>query len=120
MITKQHLFSEARRITCAKVCFLIFALKMIMSATPVFVDVLDAGTVLQIVMQLEIENTAKGANANLEDLHESAIKVFKPDSIDYLSFNPTVENTGKAKHYLKNERCFSVYTISVPTPPPNC
>lgn len=120
MIAKRHLFSEAWRITCAKICFLIFALKMLMSATPIFVDVLDAGTVLQIVMQLEIENTAKGANANLEDLHESAIKVFKPDSIDYLGFNPTVESTGKIRHYLKNDRCFSAYIIAVPTPPPNC
>lgn len=120
MMENRHLFSDAWRIKSAKICFLIFALKMLMSATPMFIDVLDPGTVLQIVMQLEIENTAKGTNTNNEDLHESAIKIFKPDSIDYLSFNPTVENSGRIKHYLKNDRCFSPFSPTVPTPPPNC
>ncbi|MGJ1206062.1 hypothetical protein [Sphingobacterium lactis] len=113
------MFSKNNRILAAKLCFFIFFTKMLISITPMFVDVLDKGTVLQVVMQLEIENTAKGNNSNNEDLHESAIKIFKPDAIDFYAFNPTVENAGKVKHYLKNEKCICAFDPTVPTPPPN-
>ena len=98
MITRAYIFTKAYRILAAKLCFFIFFTKMLISVTPMFVDVLDQGTVLQVVMQLEIENTAKGANSNNEDLHETGIKIFKPGEINFMSFNPTVENTGGIKH----------------------
>ena len=120
MIANRNLFTKEYRKIAAKLCFFIFALKMLISITPMFVDVLDKGTVLQIVMQLEIENTAKGANSNNEDLHESGIKIFKPDAIDYLSYNPTIENSGQIRHYLKNEKSICAFHPTVPTPPPNC
>lgn len=120
MITNIHYFSKAQRILAAKLCFFIFFTKMLISMTPIFVDVLDSGTVLQVVMQLEIENTAKGNNSNNEDLHEHSIKVFKPDAIDYLSFNPTVDNAARIKHYLLNEKSICAFHPRVPTPPPNC
>ncbi|MDM1050469.1 hypothetical protein [Sphingobacterium sp. UBA6645] len=119
MIAETHFFSKTQRIIAAKLCFFIFFTKMLISMTPIFVDVLDRGTVLQVVMQLEIENTAKGNNSNNEDLHEHSIKIFKPDAMDFLSFNPTVENTGRTKHYLKNERTICAFHPRVPTPPPN-
>lgn len=84
-----------------------------------FVDVLDKGTVLQIVMQVEIELGANNTTTNNEDLHEHGIKIFKPDAID-LCFNPAVENSGKQRNYLKNEKSICNFHPRVPTPPPNC
>ncbi|MDR2283714.1 MAG: hypothetical protein LBE37_10915 [Sphingobacterium sp.] len=120
-ITKSiSLFSKAQRIIAAKVCFFVFFTKMLISASPMFMDVLDKGTILQVVMQLEVELTSKGANSNNEDLHEHGVKIFKPDAIDYLTFNPSVENNGKQRNYLRNEKGICSYHPSVPTPPPNC
>lgn len=113
------MFDEVKRIIAAKICFLVFFSKMLISATPMFVDVLDKGTILQVVMQLEVELTSSGANSNNEDIHEHGIKVFKPDAIN-LSFNPTVENNGKIASYLKNEKSICSFHPTVPTPPPNC
>jgi hypothetical protein len=93
---------------------------MLISATPMFVDVLDKGTVLQVVMQLEIELTSNNGNSMNEDLHEHGVKIFKPDSIDYIALNPTVENNGKTRNYLRNEKGICSFHPSVPTPPPNC
>jgi len=92
-------------------------MKMLISATPIFVDALDKGTILQIVLQLEIENTTSGNNTS-EDLHEANGKLFANTS-DYLLFSPIVDNMGKEKRYLKNERLISVFHPSVPPPPPN-
>ena len=114
------MFSKAQRIIAAKVCFFVFFMKMLISATPMFVDVLDKGTILQVVLQLEVENTANNSNANNEDLHEHGVKIFKPDAIDFLVYNPSIENTGKQKSYLKNEKSICSFHPSVPTPPPNC
>jgi len=108
-----------RQIIAAKICFAIFFVKMLISATPIFVDVLDQGTILQVVLQLEIENTAKGNNPT-EDLHETGSKFFSNETSDYLTFCPIAENQGKQKHYLKNEKLIYAFHPSVPTPPPNC
>ncbi|MFD1769459.1 hypothetical protein [Sphingobacterium suaedae] len=113
------MLNKITQLVAAKICFAIFVIKMLISATPMFVDVLDKGTILQIVLQLEIENTAKGNNPS-EDLHETGSKFFSSLSSDYLSFCPIVENLGKARHYLKNERLIEAFHPSVPTPPPNC
>lgn len=94
-------------------------MKMLISATPMFANVLDKGTILQVVLQLEVENNTNNS-ASSEDLHEHGIKVFKPDTIDFMAFNPSVENTGKQKNYLRNEKSICSYHPSVPTPPPNC
>ncbi|WP_205967153.1 hypothetical protein [Parapedobacter sp. SGR-10] len=114
------MFNKAQRIISAKICFLVFVSKMLISATPMFVNVLDKGTILQVVMQLEIELTSNNNTTNNEDLHEHGVKIFKPDAIDYLGFNPTVENNAKTRNYLKNEKSICSFHPSVPTPPPNC
>ena len=118
--SSSSMFNKAQRIVAAQLCFCVFLLKMLISATPMFVDVLDKGTVLSVVMQLEVENTNNANNSTNEDLHEHGIKIFHPESIDYLAFNPVVENTGKQKSYLTNEKSICSYHPSVPTPPPNC
>lgn len=119
MKTKTHLFNKAQRIVAAKICFFVFITKMLISATPMFVNVLDKGTILQVVLQLEIE-LGTNSNANNEDLHEHGVKIFKPDAIKYIGFNPTVENNGKSIGYEKNEKSICHFHPEVPTPPPNC
>ncbi len=110
--------NKITHMTAAKCCLIVFFFKMLIAATPMFVNVLDQGTVLQVVLQLEIENTAKGNNA-CEDLHESNSKFFNTVVSDYLFFYPLVENSGKQKHYLKNEKLIQAFHSRVPTPPPN-
>ena|SRR5690606_3463544 len=119
MIRDTRLFTKSYKILAAKLCFFFFFTKMLISVTPMFVDILDSGTVLQVVMQLEIETSSKNPNSNNEDLHETGIKIFKPDAIDYIAYNPTIENNGSVKHYLKNEKSICFFHASVPTPPPN-
>lgn len=108
-----------KQLIAAKICFAVFFVKMLISATPIFVDVLDKGTVLQVVLQLEIENTASGNNPS-EDLHESGSKFFNNSTTNLYNFHPSLENTGKERHYLLNEKLFAAFHPSVPTPPPNC
>lgn len=84
-----------------------------------FVDVLDKGTILQVVMQLEVELTNTNTTTNNEDLHEHGVKIFKPDAIN-LTFNPTIENNSQRRSYLRNEKSICSFHPSVPTPPPNC
>lgn len=108
-----------KQILGAKICFAIFLIKMVISATPIFVDVLDQGTILQVVLQLEIENTAKG-NYPSEDLHEGGSKFFSNNNDEFFSFGPLVGNLNELKHYLKNERLIDAFHPLVPTPPPNC
>src|SRR5690606_17125036 len=121
MLVNDSMFSRSQRIIAAKICFLVFVSKMLISATPMFVDVLDKGTVLQVVMQLEIELLSNNTNSTTnEDLHEHGVKIFKPDSIDYIGFNPTTENSAKTRNYLKNEKDICSFHPTVPTPPPNC
>ena len=120
MLVNDSMFSRSQRIIAAKICFLVFVAKMLISGTPIFVDVLDKGTVLQVVMQLEIELISNNNTTANEDLHEHGVKIFKPDAIDYIGFNPTVENSSKTRNYLKNERCICSFHPKVPTPPPNC
>ncbi|MGN0003492.1 MAG: hypothetical protein ACI35V_08660 [Sphingobacterium composti] len=119
MLGKYAMFNKTKRIIAAKLCFFVFFSKMLIAATPIFHNVLDKGTVLQVVMQLEIELGSQNSNSNNEDLHEHSIKIFKPDAID-LSFNPTIENSGKQRNYLKNEKSICSFHPRVPTPPPNC
>lgn len=108
-----------KQILGAKICFAVFLIKMLISATPMFVDILDQGTILQVVLQLEIENTAKG-NYPSEDLHEGGTKFVNTNNTDFFSFGPAIENLGDQRHYLKNERLIDAFHPTVPTPPPNC
>lgn len=114
-----NIFRETYRVLAAKLCFLVFFSKMLISATPMFIDVLDKGTILMVVLQVELELTSNNSNANNEDLHEHGVKIFKPDSIDYFIFNPTIYNNNKQRNYLCNEKLISYFHPSVPTPPPN-
>lgn len=102
----------------AKCCLFVFFMKMFIAAIPMFVNVLDKGTVLQVVLQLEIENSSK-ANNVCEDAHEGSCKFFNATSSDYFQFYPFEEHYGKQQHYLKNEKLIQAFHPAVPTPPPN-
>lgn len=118
MREKAHIFDKAGRILAAKICFFVFFTKMLISATPMFVNIIDKGTILQVVLQLEIESNTNNNSTN-EDLHEHGIKIHKPDNY-YFSFNPTIENNGKVRSYENKEKTICSYHPEVPTPPPNC
>ncbi len=121
MLVTSNMFSKVQRIVSAKICFFVFVTKMLISATPMFVDVLHKGTILQVIMQLEIELISNNTNSTTnEDLHEHGVKIFKPDAIDYIGFNPTIENNARTRNYLKNEKDICSFHPTVPTPPPNC
>ncbi|MCI0920393.1 hypothetical protein [Sphingobacterium rhinopitheci] len=119
MKTGIHLFKKAHRKAAALICFSIFMIKMLISATPMFIDVLDKGTVLQVVMQWEIE-LGSTTNNNNEDLHEHGVKIFKPDAMDFLSYGSVYEDLVKLKRYAKNDKLIQSFHPEVPTPPPNC
>lgn len=115
----RNIFIEANRILAAKICFVVFFSKMLISATPMFVDVLDKGTILMVVLQVELELASNNSNSNNEDLHDHGGKIFHTDHTIYLSFNPTIENISKQKNYSRNEKLISFFNPRVPTPPPN-
>lgn len=93
---------------------------MLISATPMFVNVIDKDTMLQVVLQLEIENTSQNGNAGLEDLHENGVKIFNPATLDFVNFALMMESVKKERHYHKNEKGIHAFDAKVPTPPPNC
>lgn len=110
------MFNKKIRNIAAILCALIFFVKMSISITPIFSSLLDQNTILQIVLQLEIENN-NGAHS---DSNESGSKFFnaKTEESNFLAI--ITDNHGKQKHYLKNEKCIRAFHPSVPTPPPNC
>lgn len=84
---------------------------------PFFSNSLDQNTILQIVLQIEIENN-NGAGS---DTLETASKFFNTKSDEPIVFETIiVENQGKQKNYLKNEKSILAFHPTVPTPPPNC
>ncbi len=111
------MLSKKFRFIGAFVCAIIFFTKMAISISPIFSDSLDQSTVLQVVLQLEIENNNGAGSDNIE----TASKFFNSKSEDPFVFGFLVlENQGKQKNYLKNEKSIKVFHPSVPTPPPNC
>ena len=113
------MFTKPYRLLVTKICFTVFLLKMLISATPIFVNVIDKGTILMVVLQLEIEITGSGNNLS-EDLHESGSKFFYSTHYEYAHLSENGENYGRVRHYLKNDRNFMGFHPTVPTPPPNC
>ncbi|OOG17679.1 hypothetical protein BWD42_14580 [Sphingobacterium sp. CZ-UAM] len=90
---------------------------MAISISPIFSNSLDQNTILQIVLQIEIENN----NGASTDTLETASKFFNTKSDDPIVFETIiVENQGKQKNYLKNEKSILAFHPTVPTPPPNC
>lgn len=108
----RRMFDKSYRIVSAKICFFIFFMKMLISATPIFINNVDQGTILQVIMQLEVENTAKNSIVNNEDLHE-------PVTYRFIGLYSSAENDAKQNRYLKNEKSICSFHPSVPTPPPN-
>lgn len=113
------MFTKSYRLLVTKICFTVFFLKMLISASPIFIDVIDKGTILMVVLQLEIEITSNG-NALSEDSHESGSKFFNSSHNEYAHLMESAGNQGKIKHHLRNDRNFMGFHPTVPTPPPNC
>lgn len=104
------------RFVAAFLCAIIFFTKMAISISPIFSNSLDQSTILQVVLQLEIENNNGASNDTLE----TASKFFNTKTEEPIVFETIiVENQGKQKNYLKNEKSILAFHPTVPTPPPN-
>jgi hypothetical protein len=110
------MFNKKIRNIAALLCALIFFTKMSISITPIFSSLLDQNTILQIVLQLEIENN----NGAHNDHNESGSKFFNAKTEESYFLAIITDNHGKQRHYLKNEKSIRAFHPSVPTPPPNC
>jgi hypothetical protein len=112
------MFSINHRKISAFICFFIFFTKMVISATPIFSTDVDKNHILQVVLQLEIENNAKG-KAQGEDLQDSGTKYFgNSTEIDLFTCPEITFDT--YPFFYWNERDIRSFHPSVPTPPPNC
>ncbi|UIR56138.1 hypothetical protein LZQ00_17990 [Sphingobacterium sp. SRCM116780] len=111
------MFNKKTRNIAALLCAFIFFTKMSISITPIFSSLLDQHTILQIVLQLEIENN-NGAHS---DFSESGSKFFNTKAEEPYTLAIITDNShAKQRHYLKNEKSIQAFHPSVPTPPPNC
>jgi len=93
---------------------------MLISATPIFSNIIDGVTILRVVMQLEIETTAKNTNTMNEDLHEGGKKLFNSTDQDHAHFAHLAIEESKKNRYLKNDKDIYSFHLEVPHPPPNC
>lgn len=93
---------------------------MLISATPIFSNVIDDDTILCVVMQLEIETTSKSSNMMNEDLHETVKKFFNNADQEHSRFAFLAFEAGKKNRYLQNEKALPSFSLEVPHPPPNC
>ncbi|WP_270088610.1 hypothetical protein [Sphingobacterium sp. SYP-B4668] len=113
------MFSINHRKISAFICFFIFFTKMVISATPIFSTDVDKNHILQVVLQLEIENNAKGKAQQGEDLQDSGTKYFGSSTEINLYAYPEVICDSNP-FFDRNERDIRSFHPSVPTPPPNC
>ncbi len=107
-----------KRKTYAKLFFIIFFMKMVISSIPIFIHNFDRDTLIQVILQLEIENNngKSGLGDQAKDLflkHYGKIPTYQsllapPADVVRLNFIPD------------DDRDICPFYPSVPTPPPNC
>jgi len=117
--TATFMFNKRIRTISAIICSIIFFTKMMISVTPIFSSSLDQNTILQVVLQLEIENNSNNANAQLEDHHDNLTKYFN-NNADLIYFTNIFKIIEKKHNYDFDEKVIIAFHPSVPTPPPNC
>ncbi len=92
---------------------LIFFAKMVITLAPLIVNQFDRDTMNAVIMQLEIENNAKGSDTSKELLKDYIYTISSSNFTSLLQNlikNPTAASDA-------NHRC--TFFPSVPTPPPN-
>lgn len=108
------MLTGARRKLYAKLFFGIFFMKILISCSPFFSNYIDKETILQVVLQLEIENNGGSGGDQAKDFAKEY-----PKSTTHLSYVPPLE-LFNALHVIADDGGhIPAYYPSVPTPPPN-
>jgi len=102
----------------AKLFFAIFFAKMFISTVPIFIHKFDRDTLLQVVLQLEIENN--NGKSGLGDQVKDIFAKGYPKLSTYFGLQPPTHLTTKANFIADDERHIRAFYPTVPTPPPNC
>lgn len=100
----------------AKLFFSIFFVKILISCSPFFFNHIDKETIIQVVLQLEIENNNGKSNGG-EQAKDFAKEYPKPAT--HLSYLPPLELFDTTSVILDDRRHIPAFYPSVPTPPPN-
>lgn len=105
---------ETGRILYAKLFFGIFFMKILISCSPFFFSHVDKETILQVVLQLEIENN----NGSSSDQAKDFAKEY-PKPATHLSYLPPLEFFNALIVIVDDSGFIPAFYPSVPTPPPN-
>lgn len=112
------MFTNTVRNISVLICTIIFFTKMMISVTPIFSNSLDQDTILQVVLQLEIENTNNTAQTQGEEVQDPLTKYFNNHTFSF-AFTGISDAIEKPSHYLHDVDLIIAFHPSVPTPPPN-
>lgn len=110
--------TSIKRKIYAKLFFAIFFLKMCIATAPIIIHEFDRETLLQVVMQLEIENN--NGKSNLGDHAKDFFAKDYAKSISGFILQPPVDFITNANFVTDDARHIRAFYPSVPTPPPNC
>ena len=108
--------TQVTRKIFAKLFFAIFFAKMFISTAPIFIQQFDRDTLLQVVMQLEIEShSSKGADQTKETLTKGEWL----SGFNKFTFSRPLINLELIRYAQLRDFPIQAFYPSVPTPPPN-
>jgi len=110
--------TQIKRELYAKLFFAIFFAKMFISTAPIFTQGFDRDTLLQVVLQLEIENN--NGKSGLGDQVKDIFAKDYPKSTVLYSLQPPAHLIVHSNFIDDDARHIPAFYPSVPTPPPNC
>lgn len=110
--------TKIKRVLYAKLFFAIFFAKMVISTAPIFTHGFDRETLLQVVLQLEIENNKGGKSGSGDQWKDIFAKDYTRSTMLF-NLRPPTDITAEASIIVNDARHFQAFYPSVPTPPPN-
>ncbi|RQP16721.1 hypothetical protein [Parapedobacter defluvii] len=110
--------TQVTRKIFAKLFFAIFFAKMFISTAPIFIQQFDRDTLLQVVMQLEIENNT-GKSGIGDQVKDTFAKDYAKSAIHF-TLQPPTDFFIRTNFISDDARHICAFYPSVPTPPPNC
>lgn len=94
--------------------FTIFFIKVVISIAPLVITHFDKHTIHAVIMQLEIEHSAKS-----NDVKETSAKYYHNVYNVSLALSHSIQLLMDTKNGLEHNKHVSAFYPSVPTPPPN-
>lgn len=91
---------------------------MVISSVPIFVNNFDRDTLMQVVLQLEIENN-NGKSASGDQAKDLFLKHYSKMAVYQQLLVPPADVV-RLDFVTDDERDICPFYPSVPTPPPNC